>query len=372
MKMGFLKILFLVIAAIIVGFMIFSYIVFKRDKNKTKEDIIKFIESKPQNCAMTVIRNGETIIDMNGEKLIPLASTVKIIYAIAFVRAVKEKFIDPNEKVPIESVDVFYFENTDGNAHKSWKREEKIGHEVTLKEIAQGMMKYSSNACTDYMYLRLGYERIAQVIKDFSISPHTDIYPMNSAMLIPAYFYQKSQMKRKEIAKTIKKMSDQRYCKLAQDMFQKIVNNEAKPLVDSLYIVSDMNIQREFTKKLPASSSRSYAELMYRLGERRVLSAEEKELLDEIMGFTDFKATGERLWYKGGSTAFVLTSAVFKSDKTESVTFSFFIEDMSRLDILWIKDLYKPFIKAFLEDEEFREEVVLTLETKGLTKWIAR
>jgi D-alanyl-D-alanine carboxypeptidase len=99
--------------------------------------------------------------------------------------------------------------------------------------------------------------------------------------------------------------------------------------------------------------------------ERGVLSAEEKELLDEMMGFKYFKATGDRLWYKGGSTAFVLTSAVFKSDKTESLSFSFFIEDMSRLDILWIKDLYKPFIKAFLEDEEFREKVVRTLERKG-------
>jgi hypothetical protein len=32
---------------------------------------------------------------------------MKIIYAIAFVKAVKEKFIDSNEKVPIESVDVY-------------------------------------------------------------------------------------------------------------------------------------------------------------------------------------------------------------------------------------------------------------------------
>ncbi|MBY6276037.1 serine hydrolase [Symbiobacterium thermophilum] len=364
--MGFFKTFFLIIAAVVVGLMAFSYILFKRDKKRTKEDIIKFIEAKPQNCAMTVIRNGETIIDLNGEKLIPLASTVKMIYAIAFVKAVKEKWIDPNEKVPIESVDVFYFENTDENAHKSWKWEEGIEYEVTLKEIAQGMMKYSSNACTDYMYLRLGCERIAQVMKDFSVHPHTDIYPVNSAMLIPAYFYQASQMKRKEIAKTIKDMDDQHYCELVQEMFQKIVNNEAKSLVHSLQIASDMDIQRELIKKLPASSSRSYAELMYRLGESDVLSAEEKELLYEIMGWKDFKATGERLWYKGGSTAFVLTSALFKSDNTESLAFSFFIEDMSRLNILWIKDLYKPFIQAFLEDKKFRKKVVRTLERKGL------
>jgi mannose/fructose-specific phosphotransferase system component IIA len=54
---------------------------------------------------------------------------------------------------------------------------------------------------------------------------------MNSAMLIPAYFYQESQMKRKEIAKTIKEMGDKRYRTLAQEMFQKIANNEATPLI---------------------------------------------------------------------------------------------------------------------------------------------
>jgi hypothetical protein len=30
-----------------------------------------------------------------------------------------------------------------------------------------------------------------------------------------------------------------------------------------------------------------------------------------------------------------------------------------------IKDLYKPFIKSFLEDGKFREKVVRTLERKG-------
>jgi heme/copper-type cytochrome/quinol oxidase subunit 2 len=40
MKMGFLGTVFFIIVVLIVGFMLFSYVVFKRYKNKTKEALL--------------------------------------------------------------------------------------------------------------------------------------------------------------------------------------------------------------------------------------------------------------------------------------------------------------------------------------------
>ncbi|MFP9131256.1 hypothetical protein [Niallia sp. BSM11] len=55
---------------------------------------------------------------------------------------------------------------------------------------------------------------------------------------------------------------------------------------------------------------------------------------------------------------FVLTSAIFKQGKKGVYAFPFFAEDFSRLDILWLKNVYLDFLRRFLEDSPFREKVI--------------
>ena len=341
--------------------MLLSFFVKKRDMNKTKDDIVKFMIKNPEMWSMSVIQNDKETICFNKGKIIPLASTVKIIYAVAFVKAVSSKSLDLNELISIKKVDSFFFKNTDGNAHNLWKENEHVGSETTLKEIVKGMMKYSSNACTDFIYYKLGKDKIDEVIKEYTLLQHTDIYPINSALLIPIYLYIEKKVPKNNIAQTIRKMPNSQFNLLATELFNKVINGEANLFIEKLHMVSNMKIQRELVKKMPAASSFDYAKLMYQLGKSKKLTTEDKQLLDDLMGFADYQKSGYRLWYKGGSTLFILTSAGFRSNDSENISFSFFIEDMSALETIWIEKKYNEFIKAFLDDYLFRTKVLSVL-----------
>lgn len=41
---------------------------------------------------------------------------------------------------------------------------------------------------------------------------------------------------------------------------------------------------------------------------------------------------------------------------------SFFVEDFSRLEIIWLKNVYLEFLRSFLEDNPFREKVINELQ----------
>ncbi|EON73620.1 serine hydrolase [Lysinibacillus sphaericus] len=345
-----------------IGFILLGFFMKRKDINKTKDDIIKLMEKNPEMWSMSVIQNDNEIITYNKDKIIPLASTVKILYAVAFINAVRNKFLNPDELVPVKEVDSLYLKNTDGNAHNLWKENEHIGSEVTLKEIAKGMMKYSSNACTDFIYYRLGKDKIDAVIKEYSLLQQTEIYPINSAILIPSYLYIAEKVPKKNIAQTIKDMPISHFNLLATELLNKIIKGEANRFIENLHMMSTMKVQRELTKKLPAASSSDYAKLMYQLGKSEKLTTVDKQLLDDLMGFTDYEKSGKRLWYKGGATLFVLTSAGFRSNDSENISFSFFIEDMSALETIWIEKKYNEFIKAFLEDNLFRTKILNVID----------
>ncbi|GAE94344.1 hypothetical protein JCM21714_3492 [Gracilibacillus boraciitolerans JCM 21714] len=121
-----------------------------------------------------------------------------------------------------------------------------------------------------------------------------------------------------------------------------------------------MKIQSELTKRFPSSTTSEYAQLMNLIGNSDRLSLEEKDLVDNILN--SFSATNKRQWYKGGSTAFVLTSAMYIQIEKETLALSVFIRDEKRLDLLWIERVIHDFLRSLIKDNAFREQVIQRLE----------
>lgn len=140
----------IIIFTLLVSFLALANFLKKRDQAKNIEDVIKFIKANPDKCSFSFIDNGETILSMNAYRVMPLASTYNIILAISSIYAIRNKELTLEEVVDIKDIDKFFFKNTDGNAHLEWIRRENIGTKCSMKQIISGMMKYSSNACTEY------------------------------------------------------------------------------------------------------------------------------------------------------------------------------------------------------------------------------
>ena len=70
---------------------------------------------------------------LNEDKLMPLASTVKIIVAIEFAKQAAHNVFSKNEKIALSELAKYYIPNTDGDAHPQWiNYERRMGILLTI------------------------------------------------------------------------------------------------------------------------------------------------------------------------------------------------------------------------------------------------
>lgn len=339
--------LILVIAVVLIGIA-----VYKHNMKKDKYDLLRYFKNHKDKISITLKENGEEVLSINSDKKYPLASTLKVIIAFNFVKCVTNNKISITDKVKLEELDKFYIPHTDGDAHPNWKRSINYSTEVSLLEIAKGMMQFSSNACTDFLIDRVGLDIMNKSLKTLQLK-HDKIAYFTPTILLPGYLSDK-----RESAKAkLNVMDMQSYQELSNELFEKMKLNETDHLVKKVPFMLDQKLQLLLTNKMPTSTTRQYADLMFKLG-RELLSKREKELFSEILLGKNIKShSDDYLWYKGGSTMFVLTSALYKESQNTTTSVSLFMKDDTGGELYWIRNIFNDFVISIATDMVFREKV---------------
>ena len=92
-----------------------------------------------------------------GDELFQVASVYKVVILAELARQVDAGRISPDERVSLDTLNSYYLPNSDLGAHPAWLRTLPADtSEVTLRQLAYGMIRYSSNANSDYLLTRLG------------------------------------------------------------------------------------------------------------------------------------------------------------------------------------------------------------------------
>ncbi len=136
--------------------------------------VLNFIKQYPNKSAIFLQRNDTVIAIQNPNKNMPLASTVKIIIAIEYACQAKNELINPNEEVDLNDINKFYIKNAD-YSHLKWINsisKKTLNNKITIREIAKGMIKYSSNASTEWLIEKLGLKNINSRIKKLNLKNH--------------------------------------------------------------------------------------------------------------------------------------------------------------------------------------------------------
>lgn len=350
-----MKILFVgfaVIAVIIIIFIVLGIVVSKRNMKNNKYDLLNYFEKNKDKLSITLKEDGQDTVALNSEKEFPLASTLKIIIAYNFVKSVTNNKISINDNVELSKVDKFYIPNTDGGAHPNWKKSLNSSTEASLLEIAKGMMQFSSNACTDYLINKIGMDVINQSIEALKLN-HDKIAYLTPPILIPGYLSER----RSVAINKLEAMDKQSYQELSQVIFEKMKTNETAGLEEIASKMLNQKMQLLLTNKTASSTTKQYADLMFRLG-KELLTHKEKKIFSEILIGKGSKDEGDDyFWFKGGSTMFVLTSALYKESKNTTVSVSLFIKDDTGGELYWIRNILSDFVKSIATDLEFREKV---------------
>ena len=348
------KILIIIGVIIFLGAISIAYFI------PSENTVLNFIKDNPKKTAIKLVRNDSLIAEMNPNKMMPLASTVKIILAIEYAIQASKGNLNPDEEIPLEELALFFVKDTDGGAHQNWIESVKQlvnNDKIPIREVVKGMIRYSSNANTEWLSQKLGLENINSRIDSLGVSNHTNIYYLVSALFVGKEKF--PNLSGKELEKKLKDLPLKEYINSTNLIHTKLLTDPAYKLDLG---VSDLKIQRIWSDNLPSSTVSEYIELMRKLNSKTYFNAITHQYLDEVMeGIMDNPANQKWLEHsgmKGGSTAFVLTKAIYATDKKYNTTeLAYFFNDLGILDNIRLQLSMNEFELKVLTNKGFRDKI---------------
>ena len=327
--------------------------------------ILDFIKNNPENIAIKLVRNDTIIAEINSNKMMPLASTVKIILAIEYAEQSSKGLINPDQAISLDELEKFYIPNTDGGAHPIWLESVKdkiVDNKISIREIAKGMIIYSSNANTEWLSNKLGLENINNRLDSLGVSKHTDIYYLVSSLFVGKEKF--PTIKGEELKEKLEGLGINEYIEATEQIHSKLLTDTTYKN-DIGYL--GLDIQRIWSDNLPSSTVNEYVEIMRKINSRKYFSLETHKFLDEVMEFI-LENPANREWLehsgmKGGSTPFVLTKALYATDKKGNKTeLAYFFNDLGILANTMLQMSVNEFELKILTNEEFKNKIQLELK----------
>ncbi|MBX2875656.1 MAG: class A beta-lactamase-related serine hydrolase [Saprospiraceae bacterium] len=338
----------------------FSYLV------PNPEYVLEYMLENPDKSSIYLVRNDSVLAELNGNRKSPLASTMKIVVAITYAEQATSGKIDPNEEILLSDLDRFYLANTDGNAHPNWLNEiqqlsKVVDGKVKLKEVAAGMIQYSSNANTDFLIWKVGLEEVNANLEKLGLSPHDHIFPPAGSLLVPLAF--PGLQENGQLNGKVKDMGQEAFAKAAFDFHKRLRTDEVTELKAAFEeIIIDHDFQYLWSNYLPGSSPQAYAGLMKKLNSKTYFSPAIHEQLDPLLERLMTNPANQQ-WLqhagmKGGSTLWVLTKASYAKDKAGNTTeLAYFFNDLSLLSSQRLQQSMNAFELEVLTNPAFRAKM---------------
>lgn len=352
--------------SILVFFLILFQVRFQREVRQSgPADLVQFVRDNESSkrAALFIRYNGKVIASVNPSVKMPLASTVKIIVAIEYARQAADGRIDPEQPVSLDALRSFYVPKTDGGAHEAWLShvQAMYGNDsVPLSEVASGMIAYSSNANTEYLLQLLGINNVNDVLSLFGLTDHEPVYPLVSTLFVPARLITENEWTKKQTAQRIEqmKLAEYRHCSIDIHEHWPPSHQEIK----HMYRMMNMTFQKLWSDRLPRSTVEEYASVMAKLNSKSFLSKEVHAYLDPVLEQI-MKEPANQQWLlhagkKGGSTAFVLTEAMYATAKEGGhMELAFFSDGLTVLEQAKLLRALNTFERELLQNESYRQKI---------------
>jgi D-alanyl-D-alanine carboxypeptidase len=319
----------IVIGVLLVIFILaFLFFLYVNWMNKSNAEYVLDMLKEHEDSSLYMTENGTLIADIRANRKMKLASTVKIMVALEYAYQASEGKVDPQRKVSLRELKKYYLPKLDGGRHEMWLKEmEEKGlsqnGEVSLREVAKGMIKFSSNANTEYLMEILGLVNIENRMKAEGIQNHSALFYFEAATFIPweikqdQFNSQTMKEVKDEVLSVMTKMSDEEWRNLSGDIHEKLRNNQYYQKEAKILDWWNSEYDGMFSERFIEGTAKEYAILMKKINDQVFDPAVQIEM-EYLMGGL-MEDQGNRKWLKragkkGGSTKSILTDSMYVED----------------------------------------------------------
>ncbi len=242
------------------------------------KNIATYISYDLKNGSVSLIKNGAVVIDKNSDNLMPLASTVKIIVAIEFAKQAAGNKIDPNEKILLSELEKFHIKKSDGGAHPAWLKSinnkgliKGKGKGIILSEVARGMIEFSSNANTEFLMDKLGFDNVNRLIKTLGLKKHEPLYPFVSSLIAL----------RDHSLQDLQNMEKVEYINLSYEVHDKLKNGTIDKHTTEKQVPSQKG--KYFSNWFVRGTTKEYTSILSKINNRDYFTENEQKYIDAFM-----------------------------------------------------------------------------------------
>ncbi|MED4582580.1 serine hydrolase [Brevibacillus choshinensis] len=344
------------------------------------DPIAKFLMENPDRASVYLIRNGNKVIDYHSDRAMTLASTSKLIIALEFAKQAAQGRIKSSKKVSLDDLALFYVPGTDGGAHEAWlqdiqARQVVQNGKVSLQEVAKGMIKFSSNANSEYLLMHLGIDNVNDNLDDLNFTKHQKFFPTFASIVLVPYSLMSSldsQLPletRVDLVKTqISTMSQKNFISEANKVFKRLQKDKdgsyKAPIIADLTEWYDSELDDLIVARLPKATTKEYATLMNKINSRSYLPNKVQKELDAIIEKPlDPDSPFTHIGAKGGSTAKVLTMSFYSTDKDgNKLEMAVFTNQLTKEEFKQLSQNLNTFLLKRLQDPAFLADLTQYLQ----------
>ncbi len=301
----------------------------------------QWLLAHPDDVALVAFQAGREAegVYLNADRSMPVASVVKWLHLVAYAEAVAAGELDPLARVPLSELERYYLPGSDLRAHEraieQLRQDGRVtpAGEILLEDVAAIMMRYSSNAASDYLHIRLGQARLEQTAVDLGLATQTAPCPFLGQFLI-----MDGRLLPEGIpAGPAAAFADpDRYGQAVMDLaetfsrsaaFRARVGRWRVPLAQQMAFVDAVS---------PQASAADYSRLLVRLAQNGLSSGDSsffaRRLAEWPMRFAANQAHFDNLAYKDGSLPGVLTLtySAYRRGDPAPVVVVFFLRNLPR------------------------------------------
>jgi beta-lactamase class A len=283
-------------------------------------------------------------IYLNADIPYPLASTDKIVHLYAYAEAVADGTLNPEAPIPLADLARYYLPNTDGGAHPMALQEAYQTAQVTgdppalpLALVPRMMIRFSSNAATDYLHELIGQAALEQAVLELGMDNHT------APCLILGQFLVMSNTSRpdtpdSDVLRALRQDSAAYAEAIASLATRYTTDQEFRRAQTASWQETQrpsLADQHLFTQTLAVrGSARAYAAMMARIAQDDfpdpTIAPTLRSYLEWVMQFPPNQALFSVLGYKGGSLPGTLTGAYYaiRLDETAPIVVALFYSEL--------------------------------------------
>lgn len=299
--------------------------------------------AEPENVGLAAYRVGQEINGayLNADVPMPLASVVKVVHLVAYAEAVAAGELEPLTTVPIADIEAYYQPGLDLGSHlrsvnELAERGRTFGDppNVLLEEVPGMMMRYSSNAATDYLHMLLGQRRIEETAVALNLTSQTAPCPFLGQFLAMGNFTRENVDDRTAVTQLM--ANPEEYGRVVMELTLAYASSTEFRAEQQAWRSSTRRpngqTQRTFTENLNAhGTAQEYADLMAQIALNGLGNPDSSYLtrryLEWPMQFPANQALFTNLGFKNGSLPGVLTTVYYAyplNDATPIVVALFF------------------------------------------------